>query len=190
MVRASQVELNEVMKQKSRISESSYIAKTAAIAAKGKVALHQHRQRNMEKHRMESLSSQSHAQRQVDKQRRLKMTGFIQPARESIFEPMIFALQRLELRGPARYGLNSRVLAQVSDAKRKLNRYLPPRKSRAVPFHACSKRGRAAILARRLVKKAPRSSTLVSTMHVDEELGLLDESELQRWMKLQFDVRQ
>jgi len=27
-------------------------------------------------------------------------------------------------------------------------------------------------------------------MHVDEELGLLDESELQRWLKLQFDVRQ
>lgn len=192
LVRNTQAELSNLLKRKSSMTESFYIARSAVVAGRGKVALHQHRQRNIEKHRMESLSTRNLTQRQMDKSRRLRMLGSIQPARDSVFEPMIFALLRLDSRGPARYGLNTRVQAQIADAKRKLTRYLPPRKKRVARFHVSSLRGRAALLARRLCKKAPRTQMreATETVHVlDDGLGMMEEPELQLWMRTQFAVK-
>jgi len=189
IARETQAHLNEVMKQKKSLPESLYIARTAAFAAKGKVFLHQHRQRNIEEHLMKMFAGQSSIHRLAEKHRRLEMLGSVQPARESVFEPMIFALRRLEAKGPARMGSDTRVLALINDAQRKLNRYLPPRTTRVAPFHICSRRGRAALLARRVVKKAPRTQGFPQTMHFDDEMGLMDDSELQHWMQLQFAVR-
>jgi len=188
MARRSQDELGAVMRRKSQMPESLYIAQTAVLAARARVALHQHRQRNIEKHRMESASSRSSAARQLDKQKRLRMKGAIQPARESVFEPMIFALMRLDPRisASAKYGArHSRVLPQVDDARRKLNRYLPPKSQRVAPFHAGSKRGRAAVTALRLAKKAPRTHAIALS---DDGLGLLSGDEFERWMTAQFAV--
>jgi len=189
MARRSQEELIAVMQRKSQMAESLYVATTAALAARARVALHQHRQRNIEKHRMESTSSRPTTARQLDKQKRLRMKGAIQPARESVFEPMIFALMRLDPRisASAKYGSrHSRILPQIEDARRKLNRYLPPKSQRVAPFHASSKRGRAAVTALRLAKKAPRTHAMPLS---DDGLGPLSGHEFHRWMTVQFAIR-
>merc|ERR1719499_3053479 len=91
------------------------------------------------------------------------MVGSIQPARETVFEPMIFALMRLDPGRPERCTVkNSNVLLQVDGAKRKLNRYLPPRTLRVLPFHRCSRRGRHAVLALRLAKQTKVARVRIS----------------------------
>merc|ERR1719356_997311 len=128
---------------------------------------------------MASMDGRSAVSHQADKQRRLKMRGAMQPARLSVFEPMIFALKRLDPPGAARVDAkNSRVLQQVDDARRKLIRYLPPKSSRVAPPHACSKRGRSAVTTRCLVKKAP---SLPATQRAHSTEDLVDMLGFSRW---------
>merc|ERR1719221_307736 len=126
LVARSQAELKAVMVRKGQIRESKYIARTAALVGKARAELHKHRENNIMLFRMRG--ARETASRHADKQRRLSMKGTVQPARESIFEPMVFALKRLEPRNePRLFGASqSRVLMHVKASRRKLNRDLPP----------------------------------------------------------------
>merc|ERR1712190_289921 len=73
------------------MDESELHATTAALAAKTRVALHRHRERNVDLHRMAAFALKAQHARDIDKQRHLALKGAVQPARLSIFEPMIFA---------------------------------------------------------------------------------------------------
>lgn len=80
----------------------------------------------------------------------------------------------------ARYGAKqSRVLMQVAEMRKSLERSLPPerRVMRLAPSHAAAKRGRAAIAARRQAKK-PVSMT--PKQHADADV---DDAHLQLWMR-------
>merc|ERR1719199_1279417 len=98
---------------------------------------------------MAMSTAQAHKE---NKARRLAMKGSVQPMRISECEPMVFALARMEPKLPPRYGAQrSRVLNMVTAAKKELDKTLP-RESTRRP-HAGAKRGRAALIARRLGKK-------------------------------------
>jgi len=179
LVRQHQAAINEVLQQKDDMTDTELLARTAALAAKTRVALHIHRERNVDLHRMAAFAVKAHHTRDLDKRRRLSLKGAMQPARLSIFESMVFATARLEPRTHARYGAKlSQVLMQVAEARKSLERSLPPerRVMRVVPSHAAAKRGRAAIAARRQAKKpvsmAPKQHDNTDT----------DEAHLRLWM--------
>jgi hypothetical protein len=175
LVRSHQAAINEVLRQRDDMADTELLARTAALAAKTRVALHIRRERNVDLHRLER-SVDLH---RLDKRQQLALKGAVQPARLSIFEPMIFATARLEPRMHARYGAKqSRVLMQVAEMRKSLERSLPPERRvvRLAPSHAAAKRGRAAIAARRQAKK-PVSMT--PKQHADTDV---DEAHLRLWM--------
>jgi len=179
LVRQGQAAINEILRQRDDMDESELHATTAALAAKTRVALHRHRERNVDLHRMAAFALKAQHARDIDKQRHLALKGAVQPARLSIFEPMIFATARLEPRMHVRYGAKqSRVLMQVAEARKSLERSLPPerRVMRVVTSHAAAKRGRAAVAARRQAKKP------VSTAPKQHDDADTDEAHLRLWM--------
>ncbi|CAK9087636.1 Abnormal spindle-like microcephaly-associated protein-like [Durusdinium trenchii] len=147
--------MEDLVARRSHMSETRWWALTAVHGAKVRVRMARHRQRNLDRILMQGLGPRSNTARQMDKQRRLRMKGALQPARETVFEPFIFALARLDIQEP-RYGAKrSPVMEQVIKARKELVRWLPDPPP-PLP-HIAARRGRNAVLTRRLVKKARHS---------------------------------
>merc|ERR1711904_136966 len=118
-------------------------------------------------------------QRRMDRARLMEMKGSVQPMRISEFEPMVFALAKMEPKLPARYGAQrSKVLSLVYTAKKGLEKTLPRVAFRRA--HAAAKRGRAAVIARRIGKK-PK-------LH-EGEAGHVDVDFFKDWLKKKFEPR-
>jgi hypothetical protein len=175
--KACQEEMNVLMKQKNAISQTLYIGMAAALAGKLRSKLHQHRDMNLDMRRMQLAV----VRRSEDKAKRMAMKGSVQPMRISEFEPMVFALAKMEPKLPARYGAQrSRVLNMVIAAKIELDKTLP-RESTRRP-HSGAKRGRKAIIARRLAKKPKLKELDAKGPSVDEQL-------FNRWAMQQFEPK-
>merc|ERR1711904_424721 len=129
--------------------------------------------------RMPLFSVSSTQAHQLDKAQRMAMKGSVQPMRISEFEPMVFALAKMEPKLPPRYGAQkSKILSLVYVAKKDLEKTLPREAFRRV--HAAAKRGRAAVIARRIGKK-PK-------LH-EGEAGTVDLDFLKDWLKKKFEPR-
>lgn len=190
--------MEDLVARRSHMSETRWWALTAVHGAKVRVRMARHRQRNLDRILMQGLGPRSNTARQMDKQRRLRMKGALQPARETVFEPFIFALARLDIQEP-RYGAKrSPVMEQVIKARKELVRWLPDPPP-PLP-HIAARRGRNAVLTRRLVKKARHSKAQTlepEEDEVDETSGQLvvqqdgaelDDDEFQHWLKRTFAV--
>lgn len=182
LARSYQVEMNALLKQKASMSETLYVARTAALAGKLRSNLAQQRDVELDTRRMRLLSVGTTPASQIDKARKMAMKGAVQPMRISEFEPMVFALAKMEPKLAPRYGAQkSRVLDLVIETKKELDKTLP-RESARRP-HSGAKRGRAALIARRLGKK-PKipEATGPSTFGKDDDL-------LNRWALKQFEPK-
>mmetsp|Transcript_33036 Transcript_33036/g.77241 ORF Transcript_33036/g.77241 Transcript_33036/m.77241 type:complete len:1793 (+) Transcript_33036:44-5422(+) len=178
MMRKSRAELETLKKSKGQLSDTLYMAKAAVIAGKARVEMHKNRERNLDLKRMASMSLRQRHSRKADKAKKLKMKGAIQPQRQSVFEPMVFALARLEPQR-ARYGVpKSRVLSQVDTVKRALDRTLPRESAR--PPHTAAKRGRAAMVARRISKR------LRETGKSAADVPMVDGVKFNHWLSSHF----
>jgi hypothetical protein len=172
--------MNKLLKEKSSMSETLYVAKTAALGGKLRAILGKQRDLNIDMRRMPLHAVNTSAAHQIDKAKRMTMKGSVQPMRISEFEPMVFALAKMDAKLPARYGARkSKVLDLVIETKKELDKTLP-RDSARRP-HAGAKRGRAAIIARRLSKKS-KIVEVASGPILDEEL-------INRWASQQFDPK-
>jgi hypothetical protein len=178
--RPFQTEMNRLLRTKASLSETEYTARTGQIVGKMRNELHRHRHNNIEARRMPSHAVRS----PIDKQMRLNMKGSVQPMRISPFEPMVFALAKMDPKLPPRYGAQkSRVLDMVTEVKKELDKTLPRETVRRV--HAAAKRGRAAVIARRLAKaKRPKPGSTGKA-----EQGALDEDMFVSWSKQQFEPK-
>ena len=160
IIRTHQAELTSLIEKKSsgEISESFYMSKTAVIAGRCRVALNKHRERNTDMRRMASFQIKSAHARKLDKQKKLKLKGAIQPMRLSVFEPMVVTVGRMDEVRVNRYGAHqSRVLQAVKASTRQLERSLPnPPTNRRT--HVCSRRGRRAMW-RVASRRSPRCSS-------------------------------
>eukprot|EP00438_Fugacium_kawagutii_P013406 Skav216512 [mRNA] locus=scaffold1123:743010:753161:- [translate_table: standard] len=117
--------IEDLVARKSQMSETAWGALIASQSAKARQKLAQHRKRNLDGILMRGLGPRSAEARNMDKQRRLRMKGALQPERETVFEPFIFALARLDIQEP-RYGAKrSPVMEQVIKAKKELIRSGP-----------------------------------------------------------------
>lgn len=153
IARGYQQEMNLLIKEKQDMSETEYISRTATLAGKLRGNLARHREMNLDMRRMPLFSLSSTQAHQMDKAQRMSMKGSVQPMRISEFEPMVFALAKMEPKLPPRYGAQrSKVLHLVVESKKDLDKTLPRESIRRRP-HAGAKRGRNAIVARRLAKK-------------------------------------
>mmetsp|Transcript_30389 Transcript_30389/g.48690 ORF Transcript_30389/g.48690 Transcript_30389/m.48690 type:complete len:1768 (-) Transcript_30389:337-5640(-) len=182
MVRKLQAEMTAVAKRKGEMSETEYFARGAVLAGKAKITLAKHRDHNVDLRRNAASTLKSKHARTLDKQKKIKMMGSLQPIRPSIFEPFPFALRRIarDSSVPARYGApKSGVLQFLRNANKMLGKTMPTEGIPAGPVHAAAKRGQAAMMARRLAKKceltAPKSN-------------MLNDRELEKWMLKQFSV--
>jgi len=178
LARQFQQEMAEVLQQKREMSETEFLARTAAVAGKARVALHKHREKTYALRQMTGYQMKAAHARELDKRKKLAMKGKWQPARLSVFEPMVVALARLDPPRDARYGAQqSRVMMQVTESRKALERSLPQERKvvRFAPSHAAAKRGRAAVAARRLVKKPVR---------IEPKQVSVNEAQLRHWMAL------
>jgi len=191
--------IEDLVAKKSQMSETAWGALVSAQAAKARQKMATHRQRNLDGILMR-LGPRSTEARLMDKQRRIRMKGALQPERETVFEPFIFALARLDMQEP-RYGAKrSVVMQEVMKARKELVRWLPDPPP-PLP-HVAARRGRNAVLTRRLVKKARH--TTAHRLEAEEDDGEqspgqlivqqdgaeLDDDEFQHWLKRTFAVEQ
>jgi len=191
--------IEDLVAKKSQMSETAWGALVSAQAAKARQKMAVHRQRNLDGILMR-LGPRSTEARLMDKQRRIRMKGALQPERETVFEPFIFALARLDMQEP-RYGAKrSVVMQEVMKARKELVRWLPDPPP-PLP-HVAARRGRNAVLTRRLVKKARH--TTAHRLEAEEDDGEqspgqlivqqdgaeLDDDEFQHWLKRTFAVEQ
>mmetsp|Transcript_22726 Transcript_22726/g.70792 ORF Transcript_22726/g.70792 Transcript_22726/m.70792 type:complete len:185 (-) Transcript_22726:186-740(-) len=170
--------MNAVLAHKQRMPNGELVARTAVLAAKARVAMHGYRERNLALRLMAWTAHESPEARRVEKERRLKAKGSVQPVRLSVFEPMLFALARLRPKADTRHRLQqTRVAAEVEVARQALEQSLPRERQglRVAPAHAVAKRGHAALAARRLARKPVQPPA--AAMGADEEACL------QRWMR-------
>lgn len=184
LARQYRARFSDLMKQKSSMPEATYLAKTAALSGRMRKEMHDLRFRNIDNKRMATTFTtlRSRHTRASDKEKKLRMRGAIQPVRLSVFEPMVCALARLEPPSGARYGSrNSRVLVQAMAARKKLDRTMP----KTVKFepHVTARRGRAAILARRLAKKPKEVRQIAETK------GPINTAMFNAWAARQFAVK-
>jgi len=204
LARRCQEEMSELVSRRRSMSESRWWALTAIESAKARVNMARHRQRNMDLRVMAGIGMRSDEARILDKQRRLRYPGALQPARQSVFEPMIFALARLDAPIEPRYGAKrSPVMQQVIQARKELLRSLP--KPAAMRPHRAAKRGRQAVYTRRLEKNAKHANSAMAAkepvmeeQNEEDELvrllqqdgGDINDGEFAQWMALQFAVKQ
>jgi hypothetical protein len=182
IARGLQQEMNELIRDKKDLTETEYIARTAAVAGKNRGNLARHREMNIDMRRMPLYSVSSTHAHQLDKAQRMSMRGAVQPMRISEFEPMVFALAKMEPKLPPRYGAQrSKVLHLVVESKKDLDKTLPRESVHRRP-HAGAKRGRNAIVARRLAKK-PKLAELRGADPV------LNEEDLSRWALQMFQPK-
>jgi len=170
--------MNALLKEKGNMTETLYVARTAALAGKLRANFAKQRDLDIEMRRMPLMAVNTAQGHQIDKAKRMSMKGSVQPMRLSEFEPMVFALAKMEPKLAPRYGAQrSRVLDLVIETKKDLDKSLP-RESARRP-HAGAKRGRAAIIARRIGKK-PK---------LLEASGYIDDDLLSRWATQQFEPK-
>jgi len=193
MMRKQQKEMSDMLAKKAEMGESLYYARTAVAAAKFKLAMAKHRDVNVEIRRSMSFSIKSAYARRLDKQKKLRLKGILQPVRFSVFEPIAFAVKRLAQQGenkPARMGAPpSKVGACVAKARRELERAfaLAPQEGQKekdiLHSHAAARAGRRAARVRRLAK-APKLGAAAPAE------SLVDDSGFEKWMAAQFAVKQ
>merc|ERR1712039_302929 len=197
LARKQQAELRSLMQRKSEMSESEYHARTFVLSAKTRLAMAKYRDRNVEVLRVASYTLKSKHTRMMAKQKQLKLKGAVQPVRESIFEPMVYAYKRVErvaivaqnpdlIRKTKRLGApQSRVLLELANAHRALDRSYPREtpaaqkkaRVRQTRVHAAARRGHLALSAKRCAK-IPKEI---------RQLGdVVDNSSMQAWMGRQF----
>lgn len=178
--RKSQAEITAVVKKKNQLTESEYFARCAVLAGKAKIALHKHRERMVDYRRAMASTLKSKHARMLDKQKKLKMKGFIQPVRRSVFEPFSSSARTRETT-LERYGAwHSKVLNHVATANKRLGRTLPADDKPSVRVHAAAKRGQAAMLVRIMGKKT--EGTVPKQFFPDDK-------ELNKWMAKTFKVK-
>merc|ERR1719253_401716 len=126
IARKFQKELNALLKAKDSMSESEYIARNSAILGHSRVVLNKHRNRNVDMRRALSFNLRSKHTRKADREKMMAQIGRRQPPRQTVFEPMVFAMARLEPQTAPRIGCQqSRILKQIKNAKRLLDKSLP-----------------------------------------------------------------
>jgi hypothetical protein len=132
IARKFQKELNAVLKSKEAISETEYIARCSSTVGKYKVNMEKHRNRNVDMRRALSFNLRSKHTRKQDREKMMNQIGRVQPQRQTVFEPLVFGLARLNPeRLPARIGCKqSRILKQVGNSKALLDKSLPPEASK------------------------------------------------------------
>merc|ERR1719337_543841 len=109
------------------MSESEYIVRCSAVAGKCRVLMEKQRNRNVDMRRALSFNLRSKHTRKQDREKMMRNVGRTQPQRQTVFEPLVFAMRRLEPPLPPRNGCKqSHILMQVANSKRLLNRSLPP----------------------------------------------------------------
>eukprot|EP00930_Biecheleria_cincta_P025551 TRINITY_DN1817_c0_g2_i1.p1 TRINITY_DN1817_c0_g2~~TRINITY_DN1817_c0_g2_i1.p1 ORF type:complete len:1803 (+),score=330.13 TRINITY_DN1817_c0_g2_i1:138-5546(+) len=187
MIRKNQAELTAVMRRKNQISESEYWATCAVKTGKYRIALANHRNRNIDLRRNAASTLKSKHARLLDKAKKMKHKGTLQPARLSIFEPFPAAARRIEreARGSELIfgNVQSGVLAEVRKCHRRLERTMPldePDPKQLVKIHAAAKRGYAARMAKRVVKKCEVNAPPHAIMR-DDEFDL--------WFQRQLEVK-
>lgn len=177
--RRQQVEINAVTKQKNDMTESMFISRMASVAAKARLALHKHRERNVELRRMAASTLKSKDARLLDKRKKMKMKGTFQIQRSSIWQPVVFALKERQhelskVKVKAQHGAaKSQVLTMVMAVNRGMDRI-----ERKV--HAAARRAAVARTARRLAK--------IPEVTVPKD-HLINDQELDRWMGRHIAVR-
>jgi len=185
LVRRHRADQVAFMRQKKQMSESTHVAKLASMAAKARIELHRHRERRVELLAIGSFSVKSRHARALDKQRRLRARGSIQPVRLTVFEPMNFAIARMEPRHPWRGTRASRVLLQVRDLNRALDRTLTNEDS-TERVHTALQRGRAALVARRLAKRPRGAQPLHGTSKTQHSIQrTVDDTLFSKWLSTQ-----
>jgi len=184
IVRKFQKEMHVLLKSKESMTpqdasfsqETEFIARQAAIAGHCRVQMEKQRNRNVDMRRALSFNLRSKHTRKADREKMMRLVGRIQPARETMFEPITCAMARQQPdRLPARVGhIQSRVLNAVRGANSLLDKSLPIDPSRLATLashtkgsplhkrpHGATIRGRAALVAMRMAKtpKMPDSKT-------------------------------
>lgn len=176
LAKKHQAEIGELMKRKSSMAESTFIARMANATAKARIAMHKHRERLLDVKRMSVPTLRYKQTRATEKPRKLAAKGSVQAARGTVFEPVVTAQKKLN-RGGTRLGAQSRVLAQLNTAKRAFDRSIP--QERTFEPHVAARRGRNAVAARRLAKRPVR----------DKEEGVIDNGMFEQWLSKQFAVK-
>jgi len=195
-LRQSQKELTAVMQKKNQLPESEYWAKCIAISGRARVALAKHRERNVTVRRDGASTLKSKHARQLDKSKKIKLKGSLQPLRLSIFEPFPSALRRIQRQqaqaeqqeqkgGAQRYGApRSGVLQELKKCHKRLHRTMPSEEYKdprvITRTHPAAKRGQAAMMARRLTKKVEATAL---------KHNIVQDNELELWMQKQFQVK-
>jgi len=183
IARQHQLQMTDLLKQKGSLSETEYSTRTSTQSGKLRSLLARHRETVLDVRKMPLLTAGGAQRTRESKARRVSMRGSVQPMRVSEFEPMVFALAKMDPQLPARYGAQkSRILSMVTDIKRDLDNSLPRESTRR--SHAGAKRGRAAIAARRM-KRKPRLKDFISEV----EPPAFDEDVFNRWAVQQFEPK-
>jgi hypothetical protein len=175
---------NELMTKRPSMTEEAYTAKMAAFWGRVRNELHKCRVKNVEMRRMQLYSLRSSLRKASDKEKKLKALGSVQPARNSVFEPLASAARRKsrEENEATKFPKNSRVMIQVLAEKKNLDRTMPQETTNIHP-HAAAKRGQAAIIARRFAKKPPAESEKTAATKP------IDETFFSKWADSQFLVK-
>lgn len=178
LARRQQADLTAFLSHRVAMSESTFIARMASMAAKARIALHKHRERNVDLRRMAASTLKSKDARLLDKRKKLKMRGAFQIPRSSIWQPIVFAV-RDRARDPkkseqhSQMGANkSQVLMLVGAVNRTMDR--ADRK-----IHSAARRGLVARTAKRMAK--------IPEVTVPKE-NLISDSDFDRWMLRQIAV--
>lgn len=186
LLRKSQTDLTQLMKRREELGEDEYLAQASAIAEKAKISLSKHRDRNVDLRRNGASTLKSKQARILDKRKKIKMKGSLQPVRISIFETFCAVARRTaQSQQNARFGcIHSGVLTEVRKCHRRLNRTMPnddyakdPKMRTAM--HAAAKRGHAAMFVQRNTKNCEVTAS---------KRCLLADDEFENWMKQQFQV--
>ncbi|CAJ1460346.1 unnamed protein product [Effrenium voratum] len=184
LLRKSQAELSALMKK--GLPEGEYWAKAASIAGKTRINLSKHRDRNVDLRRNAASTLKSKQARILDKQKKIKMKGSLQPVRISIFETFCAVARRQSAAqqnsGPSnRFGaIKSGVLTEVAKCHQRLNRTMPGEGSGYRPtVHVAARRGQAAMFVQRNTKNCEVTAA--------KQSGLVDD-EFEAWMRQQFQA--
>lgn len=175
LARRQQAELTALSKQKGDMPESMFIARMANLAAKARIAMHRHRERNVDLRRMAASTLKSRDARLLDKRKKMKLKGSFQVQRCSIWQPVSAALKERDTKGTRpMYGtIMSIVLMLATSVTRSMTR-------QHRRLHPAAKRGAAARTAKRLAK--------VPEVTVPKD-SLINDNDLERWMNRQIAVR-
>jgi len=195
LMRVQQQELTDLMKRKSGMPESTYIARSAVLAAKARMAMSKFRDSNVDIRQKLSFSIKSSKYaRELDKKKKVKLKGSVQPVRESVFEPLCIALRRVAREQAARWhakeaGSTSRVALVIRRRRQELERHYVcvqwpvVTEDRDGPKgHAAARAGRSAAAVRRMAKQPKATAS-------SKPESLVDDSCFSKWMATHFNTK-